>query len=165
MARGSVRYAHAAALVAALLTVGLPAPLLRAAAGQAVAKSATIDGLWDATIVTGGATIPFRWDEATKTLTIGDRQGQFPGMLANRTFRVVFVGQNHGVGIAPTVPAARTLAGVTAGRDEVLVGRIRRDASQAEGIGFDLMVCGDQLRKGAALNAIQIAETLWARGR
>jgi alpha-D-xyloside xylohydrolase len=36
------------------------------------------------------ATIPFLWDEARKTLTIGDRAGQFPGMLATRTFRVVF---------------------------------------------------------------------------
>jgi alpha-D-xyloside xylohydrolase len=48
------------------------------------------------------ATIPLRWDDAKKTLTIGDRQGQFPGMLANRTFRVVFVGENRGVGIAPS---------------------------------------------------------------
>ena len=48
------------------------------------------------------ATIPFRWDDAKQTLTIGDRQGQFPGVLASRTFRVVFVGENHGVGIAPS---------------------------------------------------------------
>jgi len=48
------------------------------------------------------ATIPFHWDEAKQTLTIGDRQGQFPGMLAERTFRVVFVGQNQGTGIAET---------------------------------------------------------------
>jgi len=47
------------------------------------------------------ATVPLRWDDAKGTLTIGDRQGQFPGMLASRTFRVVFVGENHGVGIAP----------------------------------------------------------------
>ena len=47
------------------------------------------------------ATIPFRWDDAKQVLTIADRQGQFPGMLASRTFRVVFVGENHGVGIAP----------------------------------------------------------------
>ena len=49
------------------------------------------------------------------------------------------------------------------GRDDVLVGRIRRDISldQTEGIdGLDLFVCGDQLRKGAALNAVQIAELL-----
>ncbi len=48
------------------------------------------------------ATISLRWDDARKTLTIGDRQGQFPGMLTSRTFRVVFVGENHGVGIAPS---------------------------------------------------------------
>lgn len=48
------------------------------------------------------ATIPLGWNDDNKTLTIGDRQGQFPGMLASRTFRVVFVGENHGVGIAPS---------------------------------------------------------------
>ena len=48
------------------------------------------------------ATIPFHWDEARKTLTIGDRQGTFPGMLASRTFRVIFVSENHGVGVAPS---------------------------------------------------------------
>jgi aspartate-semialdehyde dehydrogenase len=46
------------------------------------------------------------------------------------------------------------------GRDDVLVGRIRADISQAPGRGLDLFVAGDQLRKGAALNAIQIAEML-----
>ncbi|MGO9865313.1 MAG: glycoside hydrolase family 31 protein [Terriglobales bacterium] len=45
------------------------------------------------------ATIPFRWDEARQTLTIGDRKGEFPGMLASRTFRIVFVGEKHGTGI------------------------------------------------------------------
>jgi aspartate-semialdehyde dehydrogenase len=48
------------------------------------------------------------------------------------------------------------------GQDDVLVGRIRPDDSQpSEGgrhIGWHLFVCGDQLRKGAALNAVQIAE-------
>jgi alpha-D-xyloside xylohydrolase len=48
------------------------------------------------------ATIPLDWDEAHQVLTIGSRQGQFPGMLEQRTFRVVFVGENHGVGIDPT---------------------------------------------------------------
>jgi alpha-D-xyloside xylohydrolase len=45
------------------------------------------------------ATIPFRWDEAKQTLTIGDRKGEFPGMLPTRTFRIVFVRENHGAGI------------------------------------------------------------------
>ncbi len=38
------------------------------------------------------ATIPIAWDESSQRLTIGDRSGAFPGMLATRTFRVVFVG-------------------------------------------------------------------------
>ena len=44
------------------------------------------------------------------------------------------------------------------GKDDVLVGRIRRDLSSPKGLC--LFVSGDQLRKGAALNAIQIAEIL-----
>ena len=45
-----------------------------------------------------------------------------------------------------------------AGRDETLVGRIREDESIANGI--NLWVVSDNLRKGAALNAVQIAEVL-----
>lgn len=46
------------------------------------------------------------------------------------------------------------------GRDDVLVGRIRADFSQPDGRGINLFVSGDQLRKGAALNAVQILEKL-----
>jgi len=46
------------------------------------------------------------------------------------------------------------------GIDEVLVGRIRRDLSDPTGHSLSLFVAGDQLRKGAALNAVQIAERL-----
>ena len=46
------------------------------------------------------------------------------------------------------------------GQDDVLVGRIRQDISQPDGRGIDMFIAGDQLRKGAALNAIQIAELL-----
>ncbi|MEM1210402.1 MAG: aspartate-semialdehyde dehydrogenase [Planctomycetota bacterium] len=49
------------------------------------------------------------------------------------------------------------------GRDDVYVGRVRQDLSQPDGLGLDLFVCGDQVRKGAALNAIQIAEHLVSR--
>jgi alpha-D-xyloside xylohydrolase len=45
------------------------------------------------------AVIPFHWDDARRTLTIGDRKGQFPGMLEHRTFQIVYVKDNHGVGI------------------------------------------------------------------
>jgi aspartate-semialdehyde dehydrogenase len=51
--------------------------------------------------------------------------------------------------------------GAAAGGDEVLVGRIRRDRAAEDGLTL-FLVC-DNLRKGAALNAIQIAELLLAR--
>ena len=47
------------------------------------------------------STIGLHWDDAQHTFTIGDRKGQFPGMLENRTFRVVFVTENHGAGVNP----------------------------------------------------------------
>jgi aspartate-semialdehyde dehydrogenase len=53
--------------------------------------------------------------------------------------------------------------GTAAGRDEVLVGRIRRDPTVEQGLA--LWIVNDNLRKGAALNAIQIAEILLARER
>ncbi|HVH81155.1 MAG TPA: aspartate-semialdehyde dehydrogenase [Stellaceae bacterium] len=46
------------------------------------------------------------------------------------------------------------------GQDDILVGRIRRDLSDPSGRSLSLFVTGDQLRKGAALNAVQIAERL-----
>ncbi len=46
------------------------------------------------------------------------------------------------------------------GKDDVLVGRIRQDISHDKGL--ELWICGDQIRKGAALNAVQIAELLIA---
>ena len=46
------------------------------------------------------------------------------------------------------------------GQDAVFVGRIRQDLSQPDDLGLELFACGDQLRKGAALNAVQIAELL-----
>ncbi|QOK21669.1 aspartate-semialdehyde dehydrogenase [Janibacter indicus] len=49
------------------------------------------------------------------------------------------------------------------GKDEVFVGRIRADQSVADGKGLTLFVVGDNLRKGAALNAVQIAEAIVAR--
>ena len=49
----------------------------------------------------------------------------------------------------------------TAGKDDVFVGRIRRDLACENGLTFWL--CGDQIKKGAALNAVQIAEYLIKR--
>lgn len=53
-----------------------------------------------------------------------------------------------------TFPTPRAASGL----DDVLVGRIRADVSFPGGLAF--FVAGDQIRKGAALNAVQIAETL-----
>ena len=46
------------------------------------------------------------------------------------------------------------------GQDNVLVGRIRQDMSREDGRGIEMFVSGDQIRKGAATNAVQIAEKL-----
>ena len=45
-----------------------------------------------------------------------------------------------------------------AGKDDCFVGRMRLDGAFENGLAF--WVCGDQLLKGAALNAVQIAELL-----
>ena len=49
-----------------------------------------------------------------------------------------------------------------AGKDDVYVGRIREDLANPNGLTFWLV--GDQIRKGAALNAVQIAEYLIEKG-
>jgi alpha-D-xyloside xylohydrolase len=47
------------------------------------------------------AITPVRWDDKSGVLTLGARQGSFPGMPGKRTFQIVWVGKNHGVGIPP----------------------------------------------------------------
>jgi len=46
--------------------------------------------------------IPVSWNEKNATLTIGKRQGEYPGMLKERTFRIIWVGRNHGTGLGET---------------------------------------------------------------
>jgi aspartate-semialdehyde dehydrogenase len=55
------------------------------------------------------------------------------------------------------------LASRAAGRDEIFVGRVRRDPSVEGGRGIAFWVVSDNLRKGAATNAVEIAEVLVAR--
>jgi aspartate-semialdehyde dehydrogenase len=55
------------------------------------------------------------------------------------------------------------LATEAAGRDEIFVGRVRRDASIADDRGLAFWVVSDNLRKGAATNAVEIAEVLRER--
>jgi aspartate-semialdehyde dehydrogenase len=74
-------------------------------------------------------------------------------LLSNAPGLIVL--DDPGAGIYPLPIAA-------AGRDEVLVGRIRRDPSHERCL--NLWVVGDNLRKGAATNAVQVAELLHQRG-
>jgi len=55
------------------------------------------------------ANIPFMWDDKKKILTIGARSGSFPGMLLNRTFEIVYVKENHGVGLGATARPDRVV--------------------------------------------------------
>jgi alpha-D-xyloside xylohydrolase len=56
------------------------------------------------------ATIPITWNEAAQTLTIGERTGNFPGVLQSRSFRVIFARENRGTGISPTDLAGTTVS-------------------------------------------------------
>jgi aspartate-semialdehyde dehydrogenase len=73
------------------------------------------------------------------------------------------LGEAPGVTVIDDPEAGRyPLAIDAAGRDDVLVGRIRRDPGQERAL--NLWVAGDNLRKGAATNAVQVAELLIERG-
>jgi aspartate-semialdehyde dehydrogenase len=67
---------------------------------------------------------------------------------------------NHAPGVVVTDVPTPLMA---AGQDPSYVGRIRQDPTVPEGRGIALFVSGDNLRKGAALNAVQIAELLLPR--
>jgi alpha-D-xyloside xylohydrolase len=53
------------------------------------------------------AVIPIRWDDKAGVLTLGARQGSFPGMAEKRDFSIVLVGQGHGTGEGVTPKADR----------------------------------------------------------
>jgi alpha-D-xyloside xylohydrolase len=55
------------------------------------------------------ATITLTWDDAAGKLTVGARKGSYTGMLASRTFNVVVVGANKGVGVDVTASADETI--------------------------------------------------------
>jgi alpha-D-xyloside xylohydrolase len=55
------------------------------------------------------ATVAFHWDNAKGQLTIGEREGAYPGMPASRSFNVVIVRPDHGVGIPETPKPDRTV--------------------------------------------------------
>ena len=79
----------------------------------------------------------------------------------------------HRQGQSTTIPRSRSPSSkfttnvpsplMAAGRDPSYVGRIRQDPTVSDGRGLALFISGDNLRKGAALNAVQIAELLLER--
>jgi alpha-D-xyloside xylohydrolase len=48
------------------------------------------------------STIDFKWNDASRTLTIGKNNGEFPGMLKTRTFRIIVVSAAGGIGVEET---------------------------------------------------------------
>jgi alpha-D-xyloside xylohydrolase len=56
------------------------------------------------------ATISFSWNDAKQELSIGQREGTFPGMLDTRTFHVVIVGADHGAGPGVTATPDHTVS-------------------------------------------------------
>jgi aspartate-semialdehyde dehydrogenase len=81
--------------------------------------------------------------------------------LSPEECRQLLAGSPGVVVVDSPADAVYPLATDAAGRDEVLVGRIRRDPSHERCL--NLWVVGDNLRKGAALNAVQVAELLVER--
>jgi len=55
------------------------------------------------------STITMKWDNQSKTLTIGERKGSFKGMLKNRTFNIVLVSQQNGIGTMGSVQFTKTV--------------------------------------------------------
>jgi aspartate-semialdehyde dehydrogenase len=123
--------------------------------------------------------------ETTEELKLRDESRKILGIpdlaVSGTCVRVpVFTGHSHSINAEfereLTVAQARALLAeapgvrladvptplAATGIDPVLVGRLRRDPGVAHGLA--LFVSGDNLRKGAALNAVQIAEALVARG-
>lgn len=55
------------------------------------------------------STIIMKWDNQSKTLTIGDRKGHFSGMLKSRTFNIVLVDKQNGIGINSATQFTKTV--------------------------------------------------------
>ena len=55
------------------------------------------------------ARVPIAWNEAARTLTIGARQGRYPGMAARRTIRVIWYDAGHARPVAFDGPADESL--------------------------------------------------------
>ena len=55
------------------------------------------------------SSIPLRWSESTRTLTIGDQEGRYPQMPESVQFKIVWVSAGHGAGLAPVANPDKTV--------------------------------------------------------
>lgn len=95
-----------------------------------------------------------------------DALAQHRGIIANPNCLAAIATVALAPGLRVVDDAARNyypMPSDATGQDDVLVGRIRRDLGDPSGRTLALFVVGDQLLKGAALNAVQIAERLLDR--
>jgi len=122
---------------------------------KVIAESRKILGLPDLRLTVTCARVPVR-NCHSEALNVETREDLSPDDC-----RALLVGA-PGVLVVDDPAAGRyPLASEASGRDEVFVGRIRRDESNPHTL--NLWVVGDNLRKGAATNAVQVAELLVAR--
>ena len=122
---------------------------------KVIAESRKILGLPDLRITVTCARVPVR-NCHSEALNVETREELSPDDC-----RTLLAGA-PGVVVVDAPAAGRyPLASEVSGRDEVFVGRIRRDESNPRTL--NMWVVGDNLRKGAATNAVQIAELLVAR--
>ena len=56
------------------------------------------------------STIKFQWNDKSKTLTIGNRKGNFSGMIKNRTFNIVVVSKEKGTGMTTATHFDKTIS-------------------------------------------------------
>ena len=64
------------------------------------------------------STISFKWDDAKRQITIGNSNGEFPGMLKKRTFQIIIVDKNKGAGTGITENPDKTIH--YAGQEQVI---------------------------------------------
>ncbi|MFP5206956.1 MAG: DUF5110 domain-containing protein, partial [Acidobacteriota bacterium] len=55
------------------------------------------------------AIVPIHWDDARRVLTLGAREGSYPGMAPGHTFEVVLVAPGHGIGGGATANPDKTI--------------------------------------------------------
>jgi aspartate-semialdehyde dehydrogenase len=122
---------------------------------KVIAESRKILGLPDLRITVTCARVPVR-NCHSESLNVETREE-----LSPEECRTLLAGAPGVVVVDDPAAGRYPLASEASGRDEVFVGRIRRDESNPRTL--NMWIVGDNLRKGAATNAVQIAELLVAR--